>query len=670
MDRRNRLRISQLSRLLTRLCFYVLLFSFFTPDCLNTQLFSRQLTDEKFRVHEQSEKSLTRSPAAIQSVGSPWFDVSYYKLDLHIYPSSSSIEGSVRITGRCNQDQPQFLLFDLMNTMGVDSAIVDGRNSTITQQNASLILTLDSVYRPGAVMTATIFYHGTPVGTGLGSFVASVHAGTPWIWSLSEPYGARDWWPCKDTPSDKADSADINITTDSIYKVGSNGILTAVRSNNDGTNTWFWRERYPIATYLISIAITNYSQFSDWFHYTATDSLQILNYVLPESLSVAQQTLPRAVDGLKVFSNLFGPYPFITEKYGHAQFGGDGMEHQTMTSLPSFDEETIIHELAHQWFGDMITCRSWPHLWLNEGFATYCQALFHEKTDGPSSYNLFISTHLQRARAAVGSVFELDTDDVRALFNGPRVYSKGAVVLHMLRHVLGDTLFFRSLHAYANDPTLQYSTATTEDFRRICEQISGSDLGYFFQEWIYGENYPHYNFSWTTRDSTGLTILTLSLSQSTGTLSPEFFTMPIDFKITGTGWDSTVTVFNDATQQSFSFIVPYQVRSVQLDPDNWILKDATGSSDVNLPSSFKLFQNFPNPFNATTQIQYNIQHRMRIRIDVLNVLGITVSTLFDGMQIAGTHILEWDGSRMPSGIYYYRLTAGKFIETRKMTFLK
>ncbi len=649
---------------------FIVLSSLCTPVRSTAQDPLHGQPDAKYGIREQQQFSAQEHGRPIQSVASPWFDVTHYRLDLHIHPALFLIEGSVTIRGVCDQEQPQFLTFDLMSPMTIDSAAIDRHTSTVSRQSASFTLGIDSLYHLGDILTATIYYHGVPGSTGLGSFVISQHDGIPWIWSLSEPYGARDWWPCKDTPADKADSADMIITTDSTLRVGSNGTLDEVVQNGDGTATWHWKEHYPITTYLISVAITNYAAFSNWFHYTPGDSMQVLNYVLPESLSTAMRSLPVAVEGLKVFSGLYGLYPFIREKYGHAQFGGLGMEHQTMTSLPTFDEETIIHELAHQWFGDMITCRSWPHVWLNEGFATYSQALFHENTDGPASYALFMTNQMARARLAVGSVYALDTTDVRALFNGPRVYSKGAVVLHMLRHILGDTLFFRSIRAYAGDTTLRYGVATTEDFQRDCEQVSHLDLGYFFQEWIYGENYPHYSYAWTTSDSAGSTVLKISLAQNTGTLNPVFFTMPVDFRVSGASWDSTFTLLNNAARQDYTVYLPRHITSLQLDPGEWILKDASGGPAENLPSGFELFQNYPNPFNTTTRIRYSVQHRTHIRIDILNVLGIRISTLFDGIKIPGTYTVDWDGSSMPSGTYYYRLTAGKFTETQKMSLVK
>ncbi len=618
-----------------------------------------------------------RTTDAVASAASSWLDVLYYRLNLRITGIPQYLSGDVTVRGVCGQSSPGFLVLDLTNTMQIDSVTVDGRRAGFNQQASSFSVTLDSNYRVGDLITADVFYSGTPVATALGSFIFTSHNGTPLVWSLSEPYGARDWWPCKDHPSDKADSADIIVTCDSSFRVGSNGKLTAVIDNLDGTKTFHWEERYPIATYLISVALTNYAQFSNWFHYTATESLEVLNYVLPENLVAAQLSLPSAVDGLRIFSDLFGLYPFINEKYGHSQFTGGAMEHQTMTSTSTFDEDVITHELAHQWFGDMITCASWSHLWLNEGFATYGNGLYREKKYGVASYRSFMTAHLNRARGAAGPVYVRDTSDVIALFNGARVYSKGAAVLHMMRHVMGDSLFFKSMYAYANTPSLRYSSATTEDFQRVCEQTSGMNLGYLFNEWIYGENYPHYVYRWHIADSGGVKVLKVTINQSTGTSSPAFFTMPVDLRIVGPGWDSTITVFNNAASQSFSFLVPTAVESLQLDPGGWILKTAIDGTTPAGPSDFVLSQNYPNPFNVSTTIAYRVPRRAEISLDVFNVLGERVATLFSGTRTMGSYAVDWSAAGMPSGVYYCRLkvldlatSPDAFIRTKAIILLK
>jgi aminopeptidase N len=614
---------------------------------------------------------------SVKSSASVWFDATYYGLNLRISTSPFYLSGIVTIRGTCLQDGPQLLSLDLTNTMHIDSVEVNSRRATFYQQPSSFTVSLDSGYHAGDVITMSVMYGGVPLATGLGSFVLDSHSGTPWVWSLSEPYGARDWWPCRDEPGDKADSVDVIVTADSSYKVGSNGSLLSIVTNQDGTKTTHWKELYPIATYLVSVAITNFAQFSNWFHYSPTDSLEVLNYVLPESLSSAQMQLPRVVDGLGIFSALFGLYPFVKEKYGHSEFGTGAMEHQTMTSTSTFNEDVIIHELAHQWFGDMITCASWSHLWLNEGFATYCTALYHEMKYGPGSYFNFINPEMDLAKTAVGSVFAVDTSDVRQLFNSARVYSKGASVLHMLRHVLGDSVFFRSMRAYANRPSLRFRSATTANLQAIFEETSGKDLGYFFDEWIYGESYPHYLYSWDVKDSSGMKRVTVTVNQSTGTTNPSSFIMPIDFKIIGGPWDSTVTVVDSLPVQVFSFSTRQPVDSVQFDSGDWILKSLIEVPAVPVLSEFALSQNYPNPFNSSTTIGYTLPLRANVRLSIFNVLGERVAVLESGTQFRGPHVSQWNPDGFASGIYFYELKAVStespattFTHVRKMLLIK
>ena len=291
------------------------------------------------------EKALTHQQHTFmetETAASTWFDVTYYRLALDIFTQSNSIKGDVTITGIC-RDSANTLTLDFVNQMHIDSVLVNGQILPFTQKIDWFDISLDRSYKIGQILSVDVFYEGIPLSTGFGSFVFDSHLGVPWVHSLSEPYGAKDWWPCKNDPSDKADSADIIISCDSTFKVGSEGILVSVINNGNGRSTYHWKERYPIASYLISIAITNYVQFSNWFRYSATDSMEILNYVLPEHDSTALQNLPLVVNMLAIYSNMFGLYPFIKEKYGHAEIsGGSSMEHQTMTSITSFKRRCTL----------------------------------------------------------------------------------------------------------------------------------------------------------------------------------------------------------------------------------------------------------------------------------------------------------------------------------------
>ena len=655
---------------------------------------SKQFLYQRLERDESARAELRMRASASLTPGQEAFDVTYYKLNLRLSVSPQNLGGSVTMVAKSLVDNLSFVTLDLMNSMKVDSVTVGGvRIAGFVQQSAFVTIPLDRGYASGEYLSVVTYYHGVPGSSGFGSFAFQTVPGsaTPWVWSLSEPYGAKDWWPCKDTPGDKADSVDIWITCDSQLKVGSEGKLVDLVDNGNGTTTYKWKHRYPIATYLISIAVSDYAVVSGWFKYAPNDSMQVLDYALKSdapgaNITQATQSMGVTLAMLKIYSDLFGLYPFIKEKYGHSQFGwGGGMEHQTMTSVGSFDESLIAHEMAHQWFGDMITMRTWPHIWLNEGFATYCVALYREKMYGTSAYRDEVFNHILPGilETSGGSVYVRDTSTVGSVFNTVLVYHKGGAVLHMLRHVLGDSVFFRAMKAYATDPRFQYRTASTEDFQSVCESISGKQLGYFFQEWIYGERYPSYRYLWGIAKNGEGYRARVTLNQSTLTSNPQFFQMPIDFRFTGSGLDTTIVVMNTIPNQDFVFDFTQRPDSFQLDPNNWIVKTVSGTT-VNVsasggsPTTFALLQNYPNPFNPTTAISFQISAVSFVSLTVIDILGREVATLVNERRDAGFYTVQWNASTAPSGLYFCRLQArpdaggqpGEYVETRKMILLR
>jgi aminopeptidase N len=630
----------------------------------------RYQQDQSLQQPSNEKTIVRRQHVSAGSSASTWFDVTYYRLDLVVTTPASYLKGKVTVTGICLADSALSLTLDLVNQMRIDSVLMNGLRCIFTQRDNSFDIMFARFYRSAESLSVDIFYDGIPIATGLGSFVFSSHSDIPWVYSLSEPYGAKDWWPCKDDPGDKADSADIIVTCDSTFRVASEGKLVSVMNNGDGTSTHHWSERYPIASYLISIALTNFDQFSNWFHYSEMDSMEILNYVLPEHYTEAFQNLPRVVDMMKIYSNLFGPYPFIKEKYGHAEFGAGGaMEHQTMTSTTTFNEQILAHELAHQWFGDMITCRSWSELWLNEGFAQYATGLYLERQYGINSFRAYMNSQFDNAKFANGMIGFPDTSNVHSLFSSALIYSKGASVLHMLRHVLGDSIFFRSLFQYANNPALKYSTATIHDFQSVCESVSGKNLDEFFQEWIYGEGYPIYNYSWTWKSLGDSSAIILDIGQINGRSNPTFFTMPIDIRIITPGKDTMLTMLNDLQQQRFVIKSNEKPSAVLFDPNQWILKFINSGNDQ-LPSEYVLEQNFPNPFNSTTNIVYRLRRQEHVTLKVFDLLGRDIATLVAAKQSPGTYECPWTPNTQASGIYFYQLIAGGVRFQKKMIFLK
>lgn len=634
-------------------------------------------TDEAVLQKNEEQRYIALMSAMSKPASDLNIDVKYYKLNIRITTSPNYLRGIVTMKAASVVGNLTSVTLDLMSAMTVDSVKSGITNLSFTQQPTTVTITLDRSYGAGEMITMDIYYRGVPGSSGFGSFTFSSHAGTPWVYTLSEPYGAKDWWPCKDHPSDKADSVDIWVTVDSTFRVGSNGKLVAVVNNGDGTKTHQWAERYPISTYLVEMAITNFSEFTNWFKYTPTDSMPVLNYVLPEHLANAQANLPRAVDMLAIYSNRYGLYPFINEKYGHSEFGwGGGMEHQTMTSLNGFSESLVAHELAHMWYGDMITCANWPNIWLNEGFATYSVAVYYEAKYGMPNYWTYMNSQMSSARSAIGTVHVQDTSNVNSLFNNNLVYAKGASVLHMLRHVIGDSAFFRSMRGYAADPRFRFGVATTENFREVCETVSGAQLGYFFDEWIYGEKYPLYTYSWRAiPDTDGGYVVPIRIQQTTGTTNPAFFTMPVDFRLAGSSLDTTVVLWNNLADQTFMVHVPLLPSTGQLDPAGWIVKTATVASvgddgSMNGPLAFNLGQNYPNPFNPQTVVSYQLPIAAHVTLKVYDILGREVATLVNEQKSRGRYDAVWDASGMASGVYLYRLQAGTYTATKRLLLLR
>jgi aminopeptidase N len=375
---------------------------------------------------------------------------------------------------------------------------------------------------------------------------------------------------------------------------------------------------------------------------------------------------------LQIFSDHFGLYPFIKEKYGHASFGRGGMEHQTISSMGAFNDGVISHELAHQWFGDKVTCKDWHHIWLNEGFATFGEGIYHEIAEGREEYDSFINSTMSFAKNAEGSIYVKNVSSISEIFNGPRSYAKGAIVLHMLRGITGDSLFFRILKNYLNDPELAYGVATTEDFQRVAEEVYGNSLDYFFQEWIYGENYPHYYVKWNyTRLDNNLYEIEMNIGQANNTY-PLFFTMPVQIKISTTAKDTIITLFNNQQNQSFTFIIGGEPTGFIFDPNNFILEDSFIEDPFNLdiPKNFTLLQNFPNPFNSTTKIRFQTSARENVVIKIFDLLGNEIETIFNQEIEAGIHGINFNASSQASGVYFYRMYAGDFIGNKKMILLK
>ncbi len=607
--------------------------------------------------------------------GDPKYDVKYYKLDLTINHTSQTISGNITCNAKVVQSNVTEIYYDFINSMIVDSVLFNGNNTSFSRGTNTVVVQTNTSLNQGDDFTTVVYYHGTPASGGFGSFKFSSQGGYPLIWSLSEPYGAKDWWVVKDTPADKADSADIWLTVSTSLTPVSNGNLMEVVNNGNGTHTYKWHVSYPIAPYLVSLAITNYALYTNYYHYSPTDSMPITHYLYPSSLNSNIPQLNKTPGMIEIFAERFGEYPFINEKYGHAQFGwGGGMEHQTISSMGGFGDGLIAHELAHMWYGDNITCKDWHHIWLNEGFATMGEGLIYEAWNGKAAYNSYIADEMYYAKFASGTIYVQDISSEWEIFNSYRTYSKACVVLHMLRGIVGDSTFFNILRTYSYDPSVAYGNAVTEDFQAIAENVSGLDLNYFFQQWIYGVNYPTYSVVWSKNSLGGnLYDLALKITQSSNS-NPSFFTMPIQIKVNSSTGDTIITVFNNAQVQNFNITVANEPISITVDPNNWILKTinsvVVGIEDEMQPQTFSLEQNYPNPFNPVTKIKFTLASNEYTTLKVYDIIGKEITTLVNNQMEKGHYEINFDASNLPSGVYFYTLNAGGYKETRKMILMR
>ena len=599
------------------------------------------------------------------------FDISYYRIQMELEPSVKQIKGAVTFNGQVIEGPLNYLEIDLGRHMTVDR-ILQGTDPVIFSHLTDLIrIELPEALATNSSFSLTIYYHGNPELGPYGAFNWDTHglANAPVIWTLSEPYGSPSWWPCKDDPSDKADSVRLEITVPGNLVVASNGILSDVTSDTDGKNIFSWITRYPISTYLVSLAVSDYVQFED-FYESADHRMPLTYFVYPELYQNALEDFAVTKEMMVFFSSVFGEYPFINEKYGMAVFHwGGAMEHQTLTSygagLVRGDHRydyINAHELAHQWFGDLITMRFWSHIWLNEGFASYAEALWFENLGGTAAYHNYM--RMQYRSYFPGSLFIDDTTNISALFSST-VYDKGSWVLHMLRGVLGDQVFFDCLRTYAESPDLSYGNATTEDFQAICEQLSGTDLTWFFDQWVYREGRPSYSWSWYTTGE-GPYLTKLSILQNTNTP----YTMPIQVNLQSPELNKTFTVWNSQRLQNYTFDTDIEPTALYFDPDNWILK----YTEVISVDQIIATQNYPNPFNAETQIDLYLPQSSDLDYTIFNTLGQLVyrSQIELG---SGYHAIKWDGTNLKmapvaSGIYFARLRVSDQIFTRKLVLIR
>jgi aminopeptidase N len=611
------------------------------------------------------------------------YDVLHYSIDIAIDPTARVIEGSVTMRLTPLAGSLASIDVDADNALTI-TLVRDGAGDTLEWTRPSSLVTIDlpAAISSGDTLEVEIRYTATP-GTALhpGLFFSNA-AGYPLVYSMSEPWSARSWWPCKDYPDDKA-TFDLSFSVPTPLFATSNGTFVGM---SDETRwgapyrSFHWREDHPMTTYLASVTAASYVRIDDRFVYAPGDTMPVTHYVYPSVESKARTDFSITVPALAFFSETFGLYPFADEKYGVSLCSiGGGMEHQTLTSYGAslvtgdhYYDWVFVHEMSHQWFGDMITCKSWVHVWLNEGFASYAEALWFEHVGGATRLRSYMESKDRPYQWDGPILRDPDSTDPWYYF-GNVVYDKAAWVLHMLRHVLGDEGFFTVLKDYCADPRFRFGAADTDDFRGVCEARYGRPLSWFFDEWLTRNDRLQYFWSWKAYRLGDSYNLTITVDQ--GNVDP--YAMPVDVRITTFAGVVDTALWVSAAHEELHVLLPDSALVVEFDPGHWILCDEeqVAPSGTVVPEIDRLAQNFPNPFNPRTTISFALAETAPVSLEIFDASGRLVRVLVSESLPAGVHERSWDGTdgrgrAASSGVYFYRLDAGPFSQTRKMVLLR
>lgn len=586
------------------------------------------------------------------------YDLRYQRLDLEINPANYHVGGSVTSHFIPNREMRNLYL-DLSNQLSVSRVSYRG-NDLAFQQLASNELKIDfqTPLPAHAMDSITVHYSGAPAMGQDAVRTGSQPDGTPVFSTLSEPYGAQDWFPTKQSLNDKIERVDLFITTPSQYSVAGNGVLMSENLLGNGKKLTKWRSQYPITAYLIALGITTYTKLEDTI---GNPPFPFINYVYPSTISDATTmgVINWTKSAMRLFEEHFGEYPFRNEKYGHMQFNytGVAMEHQTMSSMPHWGHGVTAHELAHQWFGNKITCATWNDIWINEGFAVFGEHLVNEKLlMTPSGFQAYLVRQKNYITSSpIGSVYVPDAslNNVGRIFDGRLSYAKGGYVVRMLKWKLGDALFYQALKNYLNEPHLAYGYAKVSDFQTSFQNYTQVNLTKFMNDWIYGQGYPTYTIRWKQVGNQ----LAIQANQTQSHASVTFFEMPLPIRVVGVNGEQVDLKLNHTTNgQYFQENIPFEVREVIFNYENQLLeRNSTVVKDANLSTkelARKIMEIYPNPVQNQLYIK-GLSQQVDYEIYSLDGKKIKIGQakndqpIFVGDLPAGKYIITIDGNNLP-----------------------
>ncbi|MBX5450753.1 MAG: HEAT repeat domain-containing protein [Thermogemmatispora sp.] len=521
-------------------------------------------------------------------------DITHVKLEISLDFERETVRGTAWTSFTALYDEVRTVAFDAVDLHIEQVMLDDGASLSYSLEPERLIVTLDRPYRYGEAFTIGVRYWAQPrIGLNFNKPTPDDPTRPVQAWTFSQTWYHRHWFPCHWAPNDRATS-EIIVTVPAQFVTLSNGQLLSVRDNGDGTKTHHWRHDVPHPAYLISLVVGDFAIIED--HY---GELPVTYYVRPERRDEARLLMGKTPAMIEFFSRYLDyPYPYSKYAQSVVEVYRGAMEHTTATThsfMLLFDQKaaldvgedgpvtTVAHELAHQWFGDLLTCRDWSEGWLNEGFATYLEHLWIEHDRGSDVFKfmmreearLYFEEDKHYRRPVVYRGYYRDGFE---LFDR-HLYSKGAWVLHMLRHQLGEAAFRRGLHAYLERH--RGREVITADLERTLEEVTGRSLARFFQQWLYQAGYPAFSVSYAWDSQRHLARLTIKQTQTIDDLTPCFVT-PIDlsFSVPVADGSSETRVVNlqvvvgenGETTQTFFVPLEREPVMVRFDPDGWLLK--------------------------------------------------------------------------------------------------
>ncbi|MEN2993359.1 MAG: M1 family aminopeptidase [Bacteroidia bacterium] len=564
-------------------------------------------------------------------------DLFYGRLEFRLAPPARRLEA--RVEWHFQGATDRLLEWDLGDGLEIQQLEASEPIETYWRDPARRKLFLRFVQVPSGQQWVRLTYRGTPRSRGFGSYEVRPHA-TGWcLWTLSQPYGAPDWLFCRDGLEDKVDSLDITLITPGQLLGVANGRLKADSLDRQG---WRWRHfkhRYPIATYLIALAVSNYAVVEVPVE-TPYHRFILRTYAYPQDTANARRLARALAPYFSWLEERLGPYPFATEDYQQVQIGWPGgMEHQTITFFGTYHIELLAHELAHQWFGDWVTCGSWQDLWLNEAFATYLGGTVYE-SQLPSVWPLWLKLTIKAAwRDTSNTIWVDDTLREERLFSYATTYAKGAVALHEMRGYVGEAAFWTALRRYLE--VFAGGFARTTDFAQVVQPFWGREaVQLFIESWIFAPGYPRGTFTWSSPIECTLTL-------------PRRYPARVAARATLVSGDTLrVNLALDQTSQVIRFPLPVRVWEIDPDTQSAYYQPRRVLPPPN-PAAF-----FPNPFQEKLY---------------LNASGIHSAKLYDQMgrlcrQIAfnGEPPFVWELGDLPVGCYILQLEGEGPTQTYKV----